>query len=83
MSQYDPVAKEGGVFTEYINTFLKIKQEASGWPEWCKTDDDRRRYIDEYYEKEGIRLEAKNIAKNPGLRQLAKLMLNRYDHICI
>jgi hypothetical protein len=26
-SQYDPITKEGGLFTEYVNTFLKIKQE--------------------------------------------------------
>ena len=29
---YDPIAKQGSLFTEYINTFLKIKQEASGYP---------------------------------------------------
>ena len=31
--QYDPKTKTGGLFTDYVNTFLKMKQEASGWPE--------------------------------------------------
>ena len=26
-----------GFFAEYIDTFLKIKMEASGWPTWCVT----------------------------------------------
>jgi hypothetical protein len=30
VEQYDPRSKTGGIFTEYINTFLKMKQEASG-----------------------------------------------------
>lgn len=35
-------------------------------------------YIDDYYDKEGILLDFDNIRKNPGLRQLAKLMLNSF-----
>ena len=27
---YDPVNKEGALFTGYINTFLKLKQQSSG-----------------------------------------------------
>lgn len=29
---YDSNSDQDGLFTDYINTFLKIKQEASGWP---------------------------------------------------
>ena len=64
------------LFKEYVNTFLKIKQEASGYPKECVTDDQKQRYIDDYYEHEGIRLDPNNIKYNPGLRSLAKLMLN-------
>lgn len=78
VEQYDQKSKTGGIFTEYINTFLKMKQEASGWPSWCKTEDDRQKYIDNYFEKEGIKLEYNRIQKNPGLRALAKLMLNSF-----
>ena len=64
------------LFKEYVNTFLKMKQEASGYPKECVTDEQKQRYIDEYYEKEGIRLDPNKIKYNPGLRSLAKLMLN-------
>lgn len=25
-----------------------MKQEASGWPKWCNTEEDRYKYIEEY-----------------------------------
>lgn len=55
-----------------------MKQEASGWPKWCNTEEDRNKYIEEYHQREGIRLEYQNIVLNPGLRALAKLMLNSF-----
>ena len=65
------------LFEEYVNTWLKIKQEASGWPSHVGDDEvKRRQYIDEYYEHEGIRLDYNKIEKNSGLRTLAKMMLN-------
>ena len=76
--QYDPTTGEVGLFTEYIDTFLKMKQEASGWPKECDTKQKRREYISEYETHEGIRLEYTNIEKNEGKRALAKLMLNSF-----
>jgi hypothetical protein len=67
-----------GVFAEYVNTFLKLKQEASGWPKWCSTEEEKLRYIQNYKEKEGIDLEYDKIEHNPGKRALAKLMLNSF-----
>ena len=64
------------LFKEYVDTFLKIKQEASGYPPDCVTDEQKQRYIDDYYEHEGIRLDPDKIVFNPGLRYLAKLILN-------
>ena len=52
--------------------------QASGWPAWVKTDADRRRYVREYGEREGIMLDPNKIAKNPGLRALSKLGLNSF-----
>ena len=78
ISQYDPNTKTGGLFTEYVNTFLKLKQEASGWPDWILTEEDKQNYIELYNHKEGITLEYHKIKKNPGLRALAKLMLNSF-----
>ena len=65
-----------GLFREYVNTWLKIKQEASGWPAWCVDEETKQQYIEDYYEAEGIRLDYQNIVHNTGLRSLAKLMLN-------
>ncbi|XP_053406566.1 uncharacterized protein LOC123556078 [Mercenaria mercenaria] len=78
VSKHDPITKTGGIFTQYVNTFLKIKQEASGWPKWCQTEQQKTKYINMYYQKEGILLDYENIKKNPGLRALAKLMLNSF-----
>jgi len=55
---------------------LKIKQEASGWPAGVDTEEQKQAYIRAYYEQEGIQLEYDKIQKNPGLRTLAKMMLN-------
>ena len=77
-TRYDPETKEGGLFSSYINTFLKFKQEASGPPDWVKTPDDVQEYIDGYFEKEGVSLDREKIEKNPGLRALAKLCLNSF-----
>jgi hypothetical protein len=38
--QYNPETNDGGLFVEYINTFLKVKAEASGYPSWVLTPDD-------------------------------------------
>ena len=63
-------------FAGYIDNFLKIKQEASGYPDWCKTDEDKALFVQQYFEAEGIRLDPENIKKNPGKRAFAKIMLN-------
>ena len=65
-----------GLFEDYVNTWLKIKQEASGWPAGVDTEDQKQKYIQDYFEQEGIQLEYDKIEKNPGLRTLAKMMLN-------
>ena len=75
--QYDPVTKSGGIFTEYINTFLKMKQESSGWPDWISTQEDKITYINNYWENEGIQLDYHKIEKNKGKRALGKLCLSR------
>ena len=64
-----------GVFADYVNTWLKIKQESAGWPDECHTREQKDAYLRDYEEKKGIRLE--QVAKNPGRKQVAKMMLNR------
>ena len=67
-----------GLFKDYVDTFLKIKQEASGFLPDCDTDEKKAQYIANYAAKEGIQLDSRQIIKNPGLRALAKLMLNSF-----
>jgi G:T-mismatch repair DNA endonuclease (very short patch repair protein) len=74
--QYDPISKTGGLFTQYINLFLKVKQEASGYPAWCTTEALKDQYIQTFFEKEGILLEKEKIIHNPGLRTCGKFALN-------
>ena len=70
--------QQSGLFRNYVDTWLKSKQEASGWPSWCQTMEQKRNYIVNYKEMEGIRLDISQIVKNPGRKATAKLMLNRY-----
>ena len=37
--------KTNRLFRGYIDMFLKKKQEASGWPGWCQTDEDKERFL--------------------------------------
>jgi hypothetical protein len=75
-AEYDRCTKSGGLFTDYLNAALKRKQEASGYPQGCDTEQARDEYIQDYYENEGIRLEKSKIAKNKGQRLVAKLWAN-------
>ena len=66
-----------GLFKDYVNTWLKIKEEASGWPSDVGDDPlKRQQHLDDYRYKEGIELDPEKIEKNPGLCMLAKMMLN-------
>jgi hypothetical protein len=76
VKQYDPNTKSGGVFSGYIDLFLKIKQESSGWPENCIDEDTKSAYIESFHQKEGILLDRNKIASNSGLRFVAKALLN-------
>lgn len=67
-SEYDQTLKKGGLFTEYINANLKGKVEASGFPNHCKTEEDKVKFIKAYFEKEGIILDSSNIKINAGAR---------------
>ena len=76
VTRYDPETGNGDLFVDYINTFLKLKAEASGYPSWVRTEDDEVRYIDQFHQDEGIRLDRESISYNAAKRGLAKLCLN-------
>jgi hypothetical protein len=60
----------GGLFAEYVNMFLKLKQESSGYPSWVQTEEDKDKYIEEYRRAEGFALDKASISKNAGQRTL-------------
>ncbi len=76
VTRYDNETNSGGLFAQYVNMFLKLKQESSGYPSWVHSEDDKDRYIEDYRRAEGIALDKASIFKNAGQRTLAKLKLN-------
>jgi len=66
---------EPGIFTEFINTYIKLKVESSGWPRDDMTDEEKDEYVQLYREKEGINLNKENIDYNPGMRAIGKLVV--------
>ena len=75
---YDGQDDNTGLFTKYIDSFLKSKQEASGWPSWCKSEADKTLYLQRYADHEGILLDRDMIERNEGRRCLSKLCLNSF-----
>ena len=70
--------KSNEMFREYVNCFVKKKQEASGWPSGCTSEASKEAYVREYLEHEGVELDPNAVEYNPGVRSLAKLMLNSF-----
>jgi hypothetical protein len=73
------VGDDKGHFTGYVNMFLKIKQESSGWPTWVTHREDgvehptverhqkELEYVTKYRDKEGIDLDVTKIEKKTWL----------------
>lgn len=76
--KYDGRDSTTGLFTQYIDCFLKLKTQATGWPGWVKTEEDQDAFLQECKDREGVVLDKAKIVKNPGLRSLAKLCLNSF-----
>ena len=64
---------EAPLFAGYINAFIKMKLEASGWPEQCQTAAEKQRFLDECLQQDGIKLDPTELDKglNSALRQIA------------
>ncbi|XP_049823358.1 uncharacterized protein LOC126265564 [Aethina tumida] len=81
--QYNHAVGQLGLFTEMMNKFIKIKQEASGWPADCVNDVvKQQQYLVDFEEAEKVKLTPERIENNPDLRSLAKLMLNSFWGKC-
>ena len=77
-TQYNPKTGEGGIMASYVNCFMKLKLEASGYPPNVRTEDEKEEYIRFIKENEGIELDPEKIEYNPGLRATAKIILNSH-----
>lgn len=38
---FPPQQHKTGLFKDYVNTWLKIKQESAEWPRWCQSEDQK------------------------------------------
>ena len=65
------------MFAEYIDHFLSLKTQASGWPAGVKSDVEKEAFLDDFTKTEGVKLDREKMVKNAGMRALAKLCLNR------
>jgi hypothetical protein len=74
LTQYDPKTGHGGMFIAYINT-LKMKADASGYPEWVRTPDDEDKNVQAFWESEGTHVNKDGIKYNAAKREHAKLCL--------
>jgi len=54
VTQFNPKTGEDGLFVGYINTFVKLKAEASGYPDWVRIPVDEERYIESFWKSEEI-----------------------------
>ena len=70
--------EKAGFFGNYVNQWLKIKQQSAGYPSWVRTDEDKARSGREYHKHEGISLIPTIIQKNVGPKATAKPMLNSF-----
>jgi hypothetical protein len=81
-SMYDRSACKGGggggLLADYVNLFLKLKQEVSGFPRECQNEQQKLDYIAKYALNEGIQLDYDAIKRNPGLRSLVTICLNSF-----
>jgi len=62
------------LFTKFMNSLYKIKLLASGKPESVDFDS----FLKDMFEKEGIDLQGCTFQTNPGMRYIAKILLNAF-----
>ena len=64
------------LFKTYLDLFIALKVQASGWPKPNMTEKEKDLYLQEYLNHEGIHLDKNKMIFNPGLRIFCKLCLN-------
>ena len=76
VTRYNTETRDGGLFEGYIDTFFKLKAEASGYPAWVRTPANEELYIESFWKFEWIRLDREAIKPNAAKTGLDKLCLN-------
>ena len=73
------------LFKAYINIFLNLKREASGWPLSDSEVDiedqlchHKLQYLHDYEQRENIQLGPSEVRRNEGLRFISKISLNSF-----
>ena len=69
---YDVASGKGGLLSGYVQMFIKLKQEASGFPAGVESDGEKAAYMAEYERMEGIALDKDRIVLNNALRTICK-----------
>lgn len=64
------------LYRPFVDRFFKMKEEASGYPSWCVTEEDKDKYLKDFEKAEGFCLDPDNIKYDSVLRYIAKLLLN-------
>ncbi len=73
-SVYEWTRWSSELFRPYVQEFMKLKVEASGWPLDCLVHPvNQRRYVEEYSRRFGITIDAESVKKNEAMKYVAKL----------
>ena len=72
-------SNQQGLFSNYINMFLQMNTQASGYPSNVTMCEQKNEYIKQYEKHEGVHSGPNKIVEqNPGLHSIGKLALNSF-----
>ena len=72
------ISNEQRSFSNYINMFLQMRTQASGYPRNVTMHEQKNEYIRQYEKHKGVCLDPNKIEHNPGLCSIGKLALNSF-----
>ncbi|XP_043398255.1 uncharacterized protein LOC122464941 [Chelonia mydas] len=67
--------KSDELFSVYIKLHVCQKEEASRYPSWCTEEEKPNKYVNDFYQQEGVLLRQLEIRSNSAKCQIAKLLL--------
>ena len=56
VTRFEPETREGRLFADYIDTFLKLKAEVNNYPACVRSPAEKERYMVPFWKSKGIRL---------------------------